>query len=330
MANKLLTVAIPAYNVENFIEDTVLSIEECKYSDLIEIIIINDGSSDHTALVCEKIIKRFSNVIVVNKDNGGHGSAINTGIAEANGKYFRLLDGDDWFNTKELDCYISILKNETADIVLTDYVEVLIKSGVNRPMSFYSGVLPEYSRMKMDEVDFKKWGPMLPATTIKTSLLKQAKFHIDEHCYYVDQEYNFLCLTKSKTLAYYPMMIYMYRLERDGQSMERGSLIRNVNSHERVCARLLEEYYKIKDSLPKNKKDYIEQRMIIPLCHMQYQIAIEYCKSRKDFLSFDRILKKYKDFYNHPGVVSRMVKLHRKTGGATVSKHQEIRNIISK
>ena len=121
MSKPILTIAIPAYNVAPYIEQTVSSLVSSKYQNHIEIIIVNDGSSDSTAEVIEKIAKKHSCVKIINKTNGGHGSSINAGLENAAGKYFRLLDGDDWFDTNEFDQFIEKLLSENADLVLTDY-----------------------------------------------------------------------------------------------------------------------------------------------------------------------------------------------------------------
>ena len=127
----LLTIGIPAYNVELYIEDTVLSIAKSKNHDKLEILIINDGSSDQTLEIANRLAKEHSCIKVIDKPNGGHGSAINAALKNATGRYFRLLDGDDWFDTNEFDCYLKKLETETADIVFTDLVECFIKSNLN-------------------------------------------------------------------------------------------------------------------------------------------------------------------------------------------------------
>lgn len=325
----LLTVGIPAYNVESFIEETVSSVASSKYKDEIEILIINDGSTDRTLEVANSLSKKFACVKTINKKNGGHGSAINAAIQNASGKYFRLLDGDDWFDTTEFDTYLEKLKTEDSDMVLNDLVECFIKSRLNRPVSYYSN-LPPYKKMWLDNTEFLEWGPMLPTTTIKTSILKNFKLKVDENCFYVDQEYNLACYLAAKTVAYYPAMIYQYRLEREGQSMEKASLIKNVESHERVCKHLLSIYSGHKKNMSSVRKQYIANRVIIPMCHMQYMIAIEWCKSRKHFLSFDKFVRKYPNFYHCPGVAGTLTKFHRKTKGWFIKVDGPLRKIANK
>jgi len=315
--NPLLTVAIPAYNVADFLSEAVWSLSPDKFDNELEVLIVNDGSTDKTREIAESLAENFPNVSVVNKRNGGHGSTINTAIELASGKYFKLLDGDDWFETAVFKKFMTRLKQEDADLILCEHVEVFQKTGKRKVTSFYK----EFEKNKIFDTDvvvFREFGVLLPNTTIKTSLLKKAGFRFDENCYYVDQEYNLICYVEAKTVAFYDCPIYQYRLEREGQSMERSGLVKNVVSHEKVCLRLIREFEKRVEVLPKNKISYLREKMIIPLCHLQYTITINYSRSRSLFLSFDKKLAAYPDFYNDPGIAGTILKLHRKTRGLTV------------
>ena len=324
----LLTIAIPAYNVQDFIEETVNSLTKSKYVDLLEILIINDGSKDKTKEIGKKLEKECASVKLIDKKNGGHGSGINSGIKHATGKYFRLLDGDDWFDTVEFDKYLEHLKNEDADLVLSDFVECFMKSGLNRPVTFYNS-MKAFKKTELKNCVFQKWGPMLPTSTIKTELYRKANFKIDEKCFYVDQEYNLVCYMMAKTVTYYPFMIYQYRLDREGQSMQRESVIRNVYSHEKVCIRLVESFEKYKDELSETQKNYLINRVIVPMCNMQYMITEEWCHSKEAFLSFDTKLKAFPFFYNLPEIAGKITKAYRKTNGVLVPFDKVLRRVVN-
>lgn len=324
----LLTVAIPAYNVDKFIKNTILSILRASNSELVEILVIDDGSKDKTKEEVESLKEKYSNIKLISKTNGGHGSAINTGIDNATGKYFRLLDGDDWFETKELENFLKILENENVDLVLSDFTEQFIKSDNSNPVTFYTE-LKEFKEYKLSDIAFSSWGPMLPTTTIKTSLLRKFGLKIDEHCYYVDQEYNLACYLSAKTVKYYPFFVYNYRLEREGQSMEKSSLIRNVYSHEKVCIRLIEEYEKYKNTLSEIQKSYLTNRVIIPMCNMQYMIIEQWCSSREAFLSFDSKLKKFANFYKNKSIAGNITGFYRSTGALLIKRDIFMRNIFN-
>ena len=310
----ILTVAIPAYNVEKFLEVAVLSV--AKYSS-VEVLIVDDGSTDGTSKIADVLANQFKNVSVIHKKNGGHGSTINAAIAKASGKYFKLLDGDDWFDKESFGAFLNHLKSETADLVLNEHIEEHMQRKKSVATRFYAGLQKDVS-LNLADIKFKTYGPILPNTTIRTSILKAANFKIDEHCFYVDQEYNFICYVGAETCIIYDIPIYHYRLEQDTQSVARGGYIKNVASHRRVCERLLREYSTVAKNIAPAKLLYIEKKVIVPLCNLQYDIAIRYCRSRKEFLLFDQILAKHPYFYKHPGVAGNIISLHRKTRGLSL------------
>ena len=100
MDEKILTVTVPSYNVQAYLEDCLESFVNSEVMDDIEVLIVNDGSSDDTATIAERYVSKYENTFrLINKENGGHGSTINTGAREARGKYFKVVDGDDWVDT---------------------------------------------------------------------------------------------------------------------------------------------------------------------------------------------------------------------------------------
>ena len=127
---KLLTVAIPSYNVEKYLEQTLSSfLIDPQWLKKTEILIVNDGSSDRTEEIGRKYEQKYPDTFrVISKKNGGHGSTINRGIREAQGNYFKVVDGDDWVNTSDFVELVRGLKSCTAEYVVTNYYEVNDKS----------------------------------------------------------------------------------------------------------------------------------------------------------------------------------------------------------
>lgn len=332
----VLTIAIPSYHVEKFLINGVTSLVNHPLSHKLEILIINDGSKDDTAKIGKKLEKLCNSgprpvVRLINKENGGHGSTINTGIREATGKYFRLMDGDDYFVTSEFTKLIEILEHEETDIVLTNYIEDFAVSAIKRPVHLYDfmepGAVHKLDLMNYHGYGFGQWGPMLPSTTCKTSLLKSADFIIDEHCFYVDMEYNFMIYSKAETVVYYPLDIYNYYLGRAGQSMSKESFKKNYLHHEKVTLRLMHELEARKEQISPNKQEYLINILMVPLTKVQYMVVTEYFDNPEPFLSFDKKLRKYPFFYNHPKVVGKMIRLHRKTQGRLIVADSNIKNL---
>jgi hypothetical protein len=216
------------------------------------------------------------------------------------------------------------LSEENSDIILTDLVEHFVKSGTKRAVRYYENMIAG-KKYKFVNVNFPSWGPMLPTKTVKTKLLRDSRIKIDEHCFYVDQEYNFIAVVMAKTVTYYALSIYYYRLEREGQSMTRDSVKRNVYHHEKVCMWLIVHYLRARKRLGKEKGTYLVERVIIPMCHLQYVIATEYYDDGKSFRSFDKKLKKFPEFYRNEKIAGRVVSLHRITHGVSVRFDKKIK-----
>lgn len=329
-----LTVAIPSYNVGNYLKNGVLSLINHKLAHKLEILIISDGSKDNTVEIGKQLeqitaTKNGPIVRMIDKENGGHGSTINKGIELATGKYFKLMDGDDYFITGEFVKLIKILEKEDSDIILTNYIEDFSIDGYKNVVRHYDFMTPglhyDLDVMQYKGYGFADWGPLLSTTTVKTRVLKDANFKIDENAFYVDMEYNFIIYAMSKTAVYYPLDIYNYYLGRAGQSISRESFTKNYLHHEKVTLRLLEEYTERYEHISKGKREYLVNKIIKPMCKSQYMITLDYHKPIGPFKSFDSKLKAYPYFYNNHDIASKMIRLHRKSLGITKRAHRPLR-----
>ena len=115
---KILTVLIPVYNTEKYIKRCLDSLIDESIIDNIEILIVSDGSKDNSILIAKDYEKKYPNSIkIIEKENGGHGSTINKGLEIATGKYFRVLDSDDWFNTSDFVKLVNYIKNDSNNLI---------------------------------------------------------------------------------------------------------------------------------------------------------------------------------------------------------------------
>ena len=136
MQCKLLTIAVPAYNMEKYLSRCLNSILLDGQQDYLEVILINDGSKDNTLAIAREYEKKYPDILtVVDKPNGGWGTAINKAIGLASGRYFKILDSDDWFDSKALVEFIELLKKqsfikdwECKDIEVLEYLLKIIIS----------------------------------------------------------------------------------------------------------------------------------------------------------------------------------------------------------
>ena len=120
MYDKLVTIIVPMYNIEQYITKCIESFKQVdkKYYEHFEVIVVNDGSTDNSLQVVEDLITNSShlNIRVVNKENGGHGSTINVGIKESKGKFFKVIDGDDWIDVPSFEKLLEELKGIDVDM----------------------------------------------------------------------------------------------------------------------------------------------------------------------------------------------------------------------
>lgn len=271
---KTLTIVVPAYNVEKYLKRCLDSVKlESVMSD-IEVLIVNDGSKDSTPEIAREYERRYPQTYrLINKENGGHGSTINTGIQHATGKYFKVVDGDDWLNTDELQQYIEILKTHNEDVIATDF-QCVQDETYNLLESWQATSVQEHygKTVRIDSGAIKE--PIkLHSFTIKTKILQEHSITVDEHCFYVDSEFVFYPIKYVDTVYYHKAKVYMYRLGRDGQSMNMKSMQKNINQHLTVLKHLLEDYDSCKDNLHPAKRAYIE-RGISLVVEIQFKIYI--------------------------------------------------------
>ena len=225
MDEKILTVTVPSYNVQAYLEDCLESFVNSEVMDDIEVLIVNDGSSDDTATIAERYVSKYENTFrLINKENGGHGSTINTGAREARGKYFKVVDGDDWVDTRSFIRLVKLLKEIDADIVASNYTWINHTTRLPEKRQEYPFEKIEYNKLYQFEEIVGKTIIDMHATTVKTELFRKANEQIDEHTFYVDEKMQ-----------------------------------KNLKNHLRVLMRLNQYCKKVEKTAPKANLEYIRE-----------------------------------------------------------------------
>ena len=171
LMEKLLTVVVPSYNVEKYLEETLESFVIPEIMDDLEVLIVNDGSKDRTPEIGAAYEKRYPQTFrLISKENGGHGSTINRGIEEAKGTYFKVVDGDDWVDRGGFTELLHRLKTSGADYVVTDYYKV--NDGTKEKKLETFPYLKAHPKCRFEEV-VGNTDILMHALVIRTAILKE-------------------------------------------------------------------------------------------------------------------------------------------------------------
>jgi len=299
--NPTLTIAIPSYNVEKYIGKCINSILIAENIEDIEILVINDGSTDKTAEICAEY-ERISNGIVklINKENGGHGSTINTAIKLAKGKYFRLVDGDDWVDAENLSKLVEIMKNSSTDIILTkgsyEYIETALLEDIIKYDNLVEGNVYHFDDLTFKGYGFATYGPLLTTGNYRTELLQKAGFTISEKKPYVDMEFNAFSLQLIDTIEYHNLDIYRYLIGREGQTISRDFWKRKYKDHLYIIFNILDKIVP-SDEFSAGKKSYIYKNIIAQMVDSQIFMFDCLCLWEEIDVFLNK-LKEYGDIYD--------------------------------
>lgn len=301
---KLLTIVIPTYNMERYLESCLNSL--CIHSgfDYLDILIINDGSKDGSLEIAKNFVERYPTVVrVIDKENGNYGSCINRGLAEAKGKYIKILDADDSFSTEELERYIHYLKELDVDLIITDFV-MITPEGKYMDRSKYK--IPH--NVEIPSIDMPSDIPLwMHSVTYKTDNLRAINYMQTEGISYTDQEWIFLPMITVKNLIYNPVVLYKYLVGREGQTVDPQVFIKNIHQEEMGLRVMLKEFY----DLPVNtiNRKYLVNRLLtrINIIYSAYLYKYPHILNLDKLCALDQELHTYYEIYN----AADNVKIHK-------------------
>ncbi|CAM3167458.1 glycosyltransferase family A protein [Pediococcus acidilactici] len=259
--DKVLTITIPSYNAEKDLPVVLGKLVKCKFLNSLDIIVVNDGSSDNTSKVAKKYEKMHPmSIKVIDKENGGHGSAINTGIKYAKGKYFKVVDSDDWLSEETLEKFIKDLEMTEEDVLLNPFWTFDDKTKKIKIFNKFENDLKVGKKYSFDDYTFINL-PSMHSFTFKTTKLVDAGFKIDEHAYYVDVEYILFPLVKCKTFKMLGYPLYYYRINQGTQSVSIGSMKKNKERHEFVLTNINKYIKEHSDKISTCKRETMINRL---------------------------------------------------------------------
>ena len=257
---KILSIIVPMYNMEQYIDQCLSSLIIGEGMEDLEVLVINDGSRDSSLSLARKYEQQYPQTYrVIDKENGNYGSCINRGLAECTGRYVRVLDADDYLETSNLAEFVRLLSCTELDMVFSDYNKVdgngrfsrLVRNRRLHPDKTYS--TRDLTRHRLYV--------FIHNVTYRTELLKAMHYHQSEGLSYTDQEWIFLPMAMVKSWKYWPNVNYNYRLGREGQTVSKEAHIRTMSHEIKGFLGNVRTYEQIKGTLSKDACSYLRHRL---------------------------------------------------------------------
>lgn len=271
-----LSIGVPSYNVERYLEHDLATYADPRLEGLVEVIIVNDGSTDATHDIAAGFVQRMPGIFrLVDKPNGGHGSAVNAAMAAARGRYFRVIDADDWANTDELVELARRLEGCQADLVCDVKREVNMVTGQETLFPLPHD-LPLGCPIPMEEAcarpDFEHL-VMIHTLSIKRELLDRIGLHLLEKTFYVDFQYVVESTLAAREVEFFDLNVYNYLVGNASQSVADQSYVRRWLDHTRVTMFMCDLYRQRAAGLSPARRAYLKQRVTL-ICNTHYNIAL--------------------------------------------------------
>lgn len=263
--NKVLTVVIPTYNMEKYLHKCLdsLTIEDRELFETLEVLVVIDGGKDSSSNIAHEYEEKYSKVFrVIDKENGNYGSCVNRGLAEAKGKYIKILDADDSFSTAALSGFLKYLNSVDDDMILSSYVKI---DENGKQIEVFKYNVPIKESLTFSDYCSKStiMGVQMHGVTYKTENLRKINYKQTEGISYTDQEWIFTPMTTVKSFSYFDKVLYLYLIGREGQTMDSNVIVKSMSQFESMVFSLVINYesrckkseiidylnYKLKDNI---------------------------------------------------------------------------------
>lgn len=289
--DKVLTVVIPTYNMERYLRYCLDSLCVSRGGEALEVLVVNDGSKDTSSAIAHEYEQKHPGIFrVIDKENGNYGSCVNRGLAEAKGKYIKVLDADDSFDTENFECFIDILCNTDADLVVSDFAVVDEDRNIKKVVchGFPGGCIP------MDEIctaeNFSHI--QMHAVTYRRDNLLKLSYKQTEGISYTDQEWVFTPMVGVKQVCYFDKCVYMYLVGREGQTMNPAVKAKRIPHVCKCVYSMLSAYMQCRNNISEQLRTYFYGR----LDYMIREVYVFYLQhystqNKKLLLQFDSTLK---------------------------------------
>ena len=246
---KILTIAIPSYNSMDYMRNCIESL--LPGGEDVEILIVDDGSKDETPAIADEYEAKYPGIIrAIHQENGGHGEAVNAGLRNATGFFYKVVDSDDWVDAEAYQKILAFLKEavkeeEPLDMLLSNYVYEKVGAKHKKVSSIIL-----FCR-RIVTLDGKRLDISMPARIFwmhsviyRTELLRSFQFELPKHTFYVDNIFVYWPLPYVKKMYYLDVDFYRYFIGRDDQSVNEKVMISRIDQQIRVNKIMIDLYAK--------------------------------------------------------------------------------------
>ena len=244
---KYISFAIPCFNSQNYMSRAIDSLLTGK--DEVEILIVNDGSRDQTSEIAHEYMENYPDIVrVIDKENGGHGDAVNAGLGAAQGKYFKVVDSDDWVDEEALKRILTLIRNleedgEQIDMLVSNFVYE--KTGAShKKCVHYRNALPQDEIFRWEDIGHFRLDQyiLMHSVIYRTDLLKLIQMKLPKHTFYVDNIYVYYPLPHVRKIYYLDIDFYRYFIGRDDQSVNEKNMIARADQQIYVTKTMIDMY----------------------------------------------------------------------------------------
>jgi glycosyltransferase involved in cell wall biosynthesis len=313
---KILTIVIPTYNMEKYLDKCLASliIESKELMRLLEVLVVIDGAKDRSSEIAHTYQDKYPETFrVIDKENGNYGSCVNRGLKEATGKYIKVLDADDSFDTIVFQEYLSTIKNLDVDLVLSDFDYVNEAGAVtgkrrrlltsDKVLSF-DDVVDDLSLISMHELAYK------------TKSLRSIGYVQTEGISYTDLEWCFMPMTTVKSIYKTNYVLYKYLIGREGQTIDPSVAQKTIN-HKIISAKKMLINYVKSPQTECGISEYLKSRLLWSISNIYYAMLVDSTTAQlQSLIDFDVFIKEnspsiYKalsEVYVHPTINLKYIK----------------------
>lgn len=295
---KALSLIIPTYNMECYLETTLTSLLVDNGLEMLEIIVVNDGSTDNSLSIARGFQERYPDVfLVIDKPNGHYGSCVNAGLKAATGKYVKVLDADDSFDRDNLEEMLRLLGKIDVDLLISHFVTVSPEGERGKPRHLH---LPSNKILDIRQVyrTMGRIGTWMHELTYRRSIFSEIDYHQTEGILYSDLQWGMVPMSRVRTLYYMDKVVYLYLFGRSGQSMELSVHKEHLSDEYRCLMEIVKTYRHIAFCC-RETREMLYQKLYRRLCWSYRECMITYNdRHAKPLLAFDEGLRTIdKDLY---------------------------------